>query len=104
MKAERSGKKTGNNWRAAMPSGGLAAWLLARFRRSGGALPRLRLVERIALSPRQSLALVEAEDRLLLVATSPDGAPSFFPLDERGHTPATQTRPVARARSARVTW
>jgi hypothetical protein len=62
---------------------GLAGWLFARLRGLGGARPRLRLIERIALAPRQSLALVEAEGRRLLVATSVDGAPAFFPLDER---------------------
>jgi hypothetical protein len=41
------------------------------------------LVERIALAPRQSLALVEAEGRRFLVATSPEGAPAFYALDER---------------------
>jgi hypothetical protein len=38
-------------------------------------------VERIALAPRQSLALIEAEGRRFLVATSPEGAPAFYPLD-----------------------
>jgi hypothetical protein len=42
------------------------------------ARPRLELLERIALAPRQSLALVEAEGRRFLVATSPEGAPAFI--------------------------
>lgn len=66
--------------------GGLAGWLLARLRarlRSGhGKPPRLAVIERIALGPRQSLALVEAEGRRLLVATSSEGTPAFYPLDE----------------------
>jgi flagellar biogenesis protein FliO len=45
--------------------------------------PRLALLERIALAPRQSLALVEAEGRRFLVATSPEGAPAFYALDAR---------------------
>jgi flagellar biogenesis protein FliO len=81
--------------------GGLAGWLLSRLRgwlRSGGrSQPRLTLLERIALAPRQSLALVEAEGRRFLVATSPEGAPAFYALDERAGP--------ARARVAeRVSW
>jgi flagellar biogenesis protein FliO len=63
--------------------GGLAGWLLSRLRARGRRQPRLELVERIALAPRQSLALVEAEGRRFLVATSPEGAPAFYALDER---------------------
>ncbi len=63
--------------------GGVAGWLLGRLRRGGRGAPRLELMERIALGPRQSLALVEAEGRRFLVATSPEGAPAFYALDER---------------------
>ena len=62
-------------------AGGLGAWILNRFRGSGHARPRLALVERITLAPRQSLALVEAEGRRFLVATSVEGTPGFYPLD-----------------------
>ncbi len=63
--------------------GGLAGWLMARFSgRRRRAEPRLALVERIALAPRQSLALIEAEGRRILVATSAEGGPAFYPLDE----------------------
>lgn len=68
---------------AIVPGGGLAGWLLERLRRSRRPPPRLALLERIALAPRQSLALVEAEGRRFLVATSPEGAPAFYALDER---------------------
>jgi hypothetical protein len=37
-----------------------------------------RCVERIALAPRQSLALVEAEGRRFLVATSAEGGRRFM--------------------------
>jgi flagellar biogenesis protein FliO len=67
----------------ARPVGGLAGWLLGRLKGRGRRQPRLELVERIALAPRQSLALVEAEGRRFLVATSPEGAPAFYALDER---------------------
>jgi flagellar biogenesis protein FliO len=65
------------------PVGGVAGWLLGRLRAGGRARPRLELLERIALAPRQSLSLVEAEGRRFLVATSPEGAPAFYALDER---------------------
>ena len=67
--------------------GGLAGWLLGRLRARGRVRSRLELVERIALAPRQSLALVEAEGRRFLVATSPEGAPAFYALDERSVLP-----------------
>jgi flagellar biogenesis protein FliO len=62
-------------------AGGLALWLLNRIHRRSDTQPRLALLERITLAPRQSLVLVEAEGRRLLVATSAEGAPAFYPLD-----------------------
>jgi len=64
-----------------MRRGGLARWLLSRLRREPKPRPRLSLLERIPLSPRQFIVLIEAEGRKFLVATSQEGAPSFFPLD-----------------------
>ena len=62
--------------------------------------PRLMLVERIALAPRQTLALVEAEGRRILVATSAEGGPAFFVLDEDARTgPRHETE-----RRPRVSW
>ncbi len=89
------------------PIGGVAGWLLGRLRAGGRSRPRLELVERIALAPRQSLALVEAEGRRFLVATSPEGAPAFYALDEQMRRPAVNT--VARVpgtarQAARVSW
>jgi len=52
-----------------------------RLRGAQRTQPRLELLERIALAPRQSLALVEAEGRRFLVATSAEGGPAFYPLD-----------------------
>jgi flagellar biogenesis protein FliO len=71
-------------------------------RKLGGqrARPRLALVERIALAPRQSLALVEAEGRRILVATSAEGGPAFYALDDRAHA---STRPSSH-RPLRVSW
>jgi hypothetical protein len=80
---------------------GLAGWLIARMterlRGARRSQPRLALVERIALAPRQSLALVEAEGRRFLVASSPDGAPAFYPLDAARGPAAAGNRPRARA-------
>jgi flagellar biogenesis protein FliO len=80
----------------AVQGGGLAGWLLGRLRSGGNRRPRLELIERIALAPRQSLALIEAEGRRLLVATSPEGAPTFYALDE-------PVRPAA-VHPTRVSW
>jgi len=77
---------------------GLGAWLLAKFEgRRQRRQPRLELIERISLAPRQSLALVEAEGRRFLVACSPDSTPAFYPMDGRS------TRP-ANTRTPRVSW
>jgi flagellar biogenesis protein FliO len=90
--------------------GGLAGWLLNRFRAGGRQRPRLELVERIALAPRQSLALVEAEGRRFLVATSPEGAPTFYALDERSGAARPRPWPFADRQTAlvrsaaRVSW
>ena len=45
---------------------------------------RLDLLERIGLAPRQSLVLVEAEGRKLLIGVSADASPTFYVLEERG--------------------
>ncbi|MGA2808035.1 MAG: flagellar biosynthetic protein FliO [Terracidiphilus sp.] len=83
--------------------GGLAGWLMSRLRHvSRDRRPRLELLERIALAPRQSLALVEAEGRRFLVATSPEGAPAFYALEERGRQAARQSGPIRPA--TRVSW
>jgi flagellar biogenesis protein FliO len=83
-----------------MPVGGLAGWLLGWFKAGGRRRPRLELLERIALAPRQSLALVEAEGRRFLVATSPEGAPAFYALDERSRLAANRQP----GQAARVSW
>ncbi|MGD0730206.1 MAG: flagellar biosynthetic protein FliO [Terracidiphilus sp.] len=82
--------------------------MLARLRAGRRPQPRLALLERIALAPRQSLALVEAEGRRFLVATSPEGAPAFYPLDEQRRGSITRfpaKLPQSSAGgSARVSW
>jgi len=85
-------------WSAHGVLGWLAGWLAGRLRGSHRARPRLTLLEKIALAPRQSLALVEAEGRRFLVATSAEGAPAFYPLDERNRSGAGSRR------AARVSW
>jgi len=84
------------------PVPGLAGWLLGRLRRGSGPGPRLVLRERITLAPRQTLALVEAEGRRFLIATSPEGAPAFYALDDRqcGRVDAR----TSASSSARVSW
>lgn len=79
--------------------GGWAGWLVDRFRGRCGPRPRLELVERIALGPRHSLALVEAEGRRILVATSAEGGPAFYPLEGRSSTVSARA-----AGAARVSW
>jgi len=91
-----------------MPVGGLTAWLLGRLGSGRRPAPRLALLERITLAPRQSLALVEAEGRRFLVATSPEGAPAFYPLDEpaRGGTAGQlgKSPQASLGGAARISW
>ena len=72
--------------REAPKLGGLAGWLWTRLRRNAKRRSSLALLERITLAPRQSLALIEAEGRRFLVATSAEGSPAFYPLDHRRKT------------------
>lgn len=94
----------------AAPTPGLAGWLLERWHQRTLGRPRLALVERISLAPRQQLALVEADGRRILVATSPEGSPSFYPLDGGEAVPAPPVGRVARRakadkqNKARVSW
>jgi Flagellar biosynthesis protein, FliO len=84
--------------------GGWAGWLLAKLCATRRQEPRLQLLERITLAPRQSLALVEADGRRLLVATSADGGSAFYALNGRT---AGATRGAVRgssSRSARASW
>ncbi|HVZ85059.1 MAG TPA: flagellar biosynthetic protein FliO [Terracidiphilus sp.] len=85
--------------------GGLAGRLLGWLRAGRTkAQPRLTLLERIALAPRQSLALVEAEGRRLLVATAPDSSPTIYALDDAGHVIKGGRRPRPRETQRRVSW
>ena len=59
---------------------GFTAWLIARLRRRDVKQPRLALVERISIAPRQVIALIEADGQRVLVATAAEGAPTFYPL------------------------
>jgi flagellar biogenesis protein FliO len=91
------GERAGGN-------GGLGAWLLARWQGRRRAEPRLALVERISLAPRQSLALVEAEGRRILVATSAEGGPAFYALDENRTTRVRPGAGSARQGRTRASW
>lgn len=85
---------------------GVAGWLwqsLKQARRGfSKPAPRLALVERITLAPKQTLALVEAEGRRFLVASSAEGAPAFFALD--GGRSAKSAPAKARGAKARIAW
>lgn len=94
--------KTTGQGRAA----GWAGWLLGRLRGETQSRPSLVLMERITLGPKQSLALVEAEGRRILISTSAEGAPVFYPLDERSGGPGrSAARFSGRSRaSLRASW
>jgi flagellar biogenesis protein FliO len=114
MKLGIEARERANGRDSDAPAWGLAAWLLEKMRGARRAEPRLALLERISLAPRQSLALIEAEGRRFLVATSAEGAPVFYPLDDEAK-PACARRaplrsvpdPVTRPqqeKAARISW
>jgi hypothetical protein len=72
--------------------------LLNRWRGATLQPRRLALIERIALGPRHTLSLVEAEGVSLLVATSAEGATTVFPLAARFNAR------VPKAPPGRVSW
>lgn len=84
--------------------GGWAGWLLERFRTNRQHEPRLQLLERITLAPRQSLALVEADGQRLLVATSADGASAFYLLDGSRAAAAHGQSHKSSLRSKSASW
>lgn len=97
----------GANEKSSGPAGNLngwAGWLLARWQRRRRTEPRLALVERITLAPRQSLALIEAEGRRILVATSAEGGPAFYPLDENSSRKAYAGADRAARGRPRISW
>lgn len=86
-------------------AGWLVGWVLGRMRGTAKTAPRLQLVERITLGPRQTLALVEAEGRRVLVATSPEGAPAFYSIDGAVGVKLGRVLAPARPRSSmRASW
>ncbi len=92
-------KSRNENESAATARGGLGRWLLARLTGPAKPQPSLALLERITLAPKQSLALVEAEGRRFLVATSAEGAPAFYALNT-GKGRGAAMRPAR----VRVSW
>lgn len=103
--ASRADEKAGGSaGYAAVDASGWAGWLLARWHGRRRAEPRLALIERITLAPRHSLALVEAEGRRILVATSAEGGPAFYPLDENPNPGAYTGAHRAPHGRPRVSW
>lgn len=94
--------------RSGLQFGGLTGLLLKKLHNRQRTEPRLALLERITLAPRQSLALVEAEGRRILVATSAEGGPAFYPLEESARLTApgaVRNIPFRSTnRAARVSW
>ena len=86
--------------------GVVAGWLGRRLRGAQQPRPRLAVIERIALAPKQSLVLVEAEGKRLLVSTSAEAGASFYSLDPAPRQPLrARARMAARPQSAaRVSW
>jgi flagellar biogenesis protein FliO len=90
-----------------MKIGGWAGGLLSLLRKQPRPRPKLTLLERINIAPRQSVALIEAEGRRFLVAMSVEGAPAFHALDGgpgKNRPGENGPGPVAAPARARVSW
>lgn len=85
-------------------TGGMTAWLIRRLRGEQGPRPQLAILERITIAPRQTLALIEAGGQRLLVATSADGTPAFYPVDLRDRQDGGQGKGPDRGSRGRVSW
>ena len=72
----------------------MASSLLRPWRRSTVRPARLAVIERIALGPKQSLMLVEADGVRLLVATSSEAASAFFLLPNQAEAESTEDATV----------
>ncbi len=77
---------------------------MKRLRKPQSTQPRLALLDRITLAPRQSLALIEAEGRRILVATSAEGGPAFYPLDDAARRMSQGAGNASAHRAARISW
>ena len=80
----------------------IVAWLLNRILHKTRAQPRLTVLERIALAPRHSLSLIEADGCKLLVATSQDGASAFYSFDRTASPLASSRRTTVSKSAVRV--
>lgn len=67
-------------------------WLSRRGFGSPGASARLKLIERLALSPRRQLYLVQADSRVFLVGAA-DGGPVSLIAELQPSAAAAQTSP-----------
>jgi len=102
MKTPDTSRDQAQPSRAGRPAiGGLAGWLLQKFSTRTRPTPKLALLERITLAPRQTVALIEADGRRLLIATSPESAPAFYALDDASRAVRAT---VPRNCPARVSW
>lgn len=98
--------------RVLVERGGVFGWLVKKLktgfaqREQHGS--RLTLLDRISLAPRQSLVLIEAEGRRILVATSSDGGSAFFALDGEAHRASDRPHRFSTesklTESSRVSW
>jgi len=82
--------------------GGLAGWLSQCLRPHTRTRPALVLLDRLTLAPRQTVSLIEADGKRLLIATSQTGNPAFYALDD--HASRIPGSLAARNRTARISW
>lgn len=62
----------------------LGTWLVRRLRFRSEGVSRLRVLEKVRITPRQGLILIAVEGERLLVATSDGSASAIYPLSRAG--------------------
>ena len=90
-------------WKSPWAVERFTGWIQGRLRQRQRADVGLKLIQRIQVAPKQSLALVEVEGRRLLLATGSDGAPAFFPLEHLSPAGAGPQR-ASRMSDRRISW
>ena len=58
----------------------LGSWMVNRLRSRSEVVAKVRILERLRVTPRNGLVLIEIEGERLLMATSEGSAPAIYPL------------------------
>ena len=73
----------------------VTATIFERLSRRATAIPKMAVLERVNVAPRQFIALIDVEGEKLLVSASQNGSPRFFRLTaSRGNGRSGERIPI----------